>query len=137
MGVVLDTNVLVSALRSSRGASHQVLRRIDSDAIEVNVSVPLFLEYEAATARLVEEGFIVQADLDAVLDYVAAAAQHRSVFFLWRPLLRDPGDDMVLECAVAAQADAIVTFNQRDFYGAERFGLRILTPRELLEEMEK
>lgn len=74
--------------------------------------------------------------VDDVLDFVCSVAYHQAIFFLWRPALRDPGDDMVLELAVAAGADFVVTFNTRDFAGSERFGLRVVRPGELLRLLD-
>ena len=133
--VVLDTNVLIAALRSRRGASHRLLSRIDSGKYEANISVPLVLEYEAAARRLVGEIPLTGRDVDDILDYVCRVAEHRRIYYLWRPFLGDPRDDMVLELAVAAGCDFIVTYNRRDFAGIERFGLRAITSRELLIKM--
>ena len=133
--VVLDTNVLVSALRSRRGASFRALQIIDSDLLELNISVPLFLEYEHAVKVALGDSPLSDEDVGAVLDYIARVARHRQIFYLWRPFLRDPDDDMVLELAVTAECDAIVTFNKRDFGGVEQFGIRLLTPKELLVEL--
>ena len=133
--MVLDTNVLVSALRSRRGASFRLLTVIDSEALQVSLSVPLCLEYEQALVRLAQDVPLTREDVDIALDYVASVAEHRQVFYLWRPILRDPKDDMVLELAVAAQAHAIVTFNKRHFRGVDQFGIRLLTPKELLMEL--
>jgi hypothetical protein len=72
--------------------------------------------------------------IDDILDYLCTVGDRRSIFFLWRPLLKDPKDDMVLELAVEAECESIVTYNQRDFAGADRFGVRIVTPREFLQE---
>jgi len=127
--------VVVAALRSRRGASFKLLGMLDSDELEVSISVPLFLEYEDAAKRLIRKGGLTAADINAVLDHIAAISQHQRIFYLWRPALRDPKDDMVLEVAVAAQCDAIVTYNKADFAGAERFGLRVMTARELLAEL--
>jgi len=132
---VLDTNILVSALRSKRGASYKLLNMIDDERLVVNLSVPLFLEYEDAAKRLVKKGGLRIRDVDAILGYVAAIAEARAIHYLWRPLLRDPKDDMLLELAVAGNADAIVTLNKRDFEGVDRFGVRLLTPQELLREL--
>ncbi len=74
---------------------------------------------------------------EAILDFVCRSARHREVFFSWRPCLPDPGDDLVLELAVAAGGAAVVTFNVSDFRGAERFGVRVLRPREFLAEIEE
>ncbi len=77
------------------------------------------------------------ADVRDILDYVCSVAVRQDVFFLWRPLLRDPNDDMVAEVAVAAGAQAIVTYNRNDFAGVERLGLQIWSPQHLLERMKK
>lgn len=131
----MDTCVLVPALRSRRGASHRLLRLIDSGKFEVSLSVPLLLEYEEVCKRLVGTIPLTESDIDAVLDYFCHVAHHQTVFYLWRPFLKDPEDDMVLELAVAADCQVIVTYNVRDFRGAERFGIRVLTPQEFLREI--
>ena len=82
-------------------------------------------------------GALSAAQVGDLVDYVCSVAQHHRVFFLWRPLLRDPKDDMVAEVAVAAGAEAIVTYNRRDFIGVERLGLEVWSPRSLLERTEK
>ncbi|HFD39326.1 MAG TPA: putative toxin-antitoxin system toxin component, PIN family [Anaerolineae bacterium] len=130
--VVIDTNVLVSALRSRKGASHRLLLLVGGARFEINVSVPLMLEYETIVQRLADDIPLAQRDIDDVLDYLCAVANRRKVFYLWRPFLRDPKDDMVLELAVTAGCDFIVTFNKKDFVGAERFGIRVVTPQEFL-----
>ncbi|MBN2573430.1 MAG: putative toxin-antitoxin system toxin component, PIN family [Deltaproteobacteria bacterium] len=129
--VVLDTNVLVSALRSRAGASFAVVERIGGGDFEIAVSVPLVLEYEDAMLR--HRGGLSPGDVRDIVDYVCSVARHQQVFFLWRPLLRDPNDDMVAEVAVAAGAQAIVTHNRRDFLGVEKLGLKIWSPQQLLE----
>jgi predicted nucleic acid-binding protein len=73
--------------------------------------------------------------VDDVIDYICSVANRRRIFFLWRPYLKDPKDDMVLELAVEARCDYIVSYNKRDFAGVEKFGLQVLTPRELLREI--
>lgn len=133
--IVLDTNVLVAALRSQRGASYQLLRRVGRGPFELDLSVPLVLEYEDAAKRLLGQIALSLAQIDDIIDYLCANAQHRQVFYLWRPFLRDAKDDMVLELAVAARADCIVTFNRQDFQGAEQFGIRVVTPQEFLQEI--
>ncbi|HKS25447.1 MAG TPA: putative toxin-antitoxin system toxin component, PIN family [Thermoanaerobaculia bacterium] len=136
MRVVLDTSVLVAAIRSRRGASFQLLTRLGSDDFDVAVSVPLVLEYEDALMRHLSSTTLDESDIAAILDYMCSVADHQEIFFLWRPILRDPGDDMLLEVAVAADCQAIVTHNVRDFAGAEKFGLRVLTPSAFLQEIQ-
>lgn len=131
--VVIDTNVLVSALRSNRGASFRLLSEIDSGRFEICVSVPLVLEHEAAIFRQARSLGLSRRDASDVLDYVCSVARRQSIFFLWRPQLRDPGDDMVLEAAVAAGCRYIVTFNKRDFESSRPFPVRVVTPQEFLQ----
>lgn len=131
--IVLDTNVLIAGLRSRNGASFRLLSLIGESAFELNVSVPLVLEYEEVAKRESRALGLTHAEIDDVLDFVCAVATHREIYFLWRPVLRDAADDMVLEVAVEAACDIVVTHNVRDFVGAERFGIRILTPGEFLK----
>ena len=131
--IVIDTNVLVSGLRSSRGASHLLLRLIDSGKFEVHISVPIVLEYESVAKRLVGEISLSDEDIDSVIDYICKVAHHHEVYYLWRPFLKDPADDMVLELAVTAGCDCIVSYNKGDFEGIEEFGIEVLTAREFLE----
>jgi putative PIN family toxin of toxin-antitoxin system len=136
MKVVLDTNVLVAALRSRHGAAFQVLLALRDRRFEFVLSVPLFLECEDVLKR---SGMVPLAGetVDRLLRLLAARGQAQDIFFLWRPFLRDAKDDMVLEVAVAAEGcEAIVTFNRKDFAGVEQFGLRVLTPAELLGQLE-
>lgn len=133
--VVLDTNVLVAAVRSRRGASFQLLSLIGIGAFEIAVSVPLVLEYEDALIRHLAATDLSEDDVRDIIDYMCSVAVRQEVFYLWRPVLKDPGDDLVLELAIAANCDAIVTHNIRDFAGLSRFGLRLLTPGEFLQEL--
>ena len=135
VSLVLDTNVLVAALRSRHGASFRLLSLLGSDQLELNVSVPLVFEYEDVAKRHAPSLGLTSADIDDVLDYLCAIAQRRRIYFLWRPMLRDPRDDMVLELAVEAVCDYIVTHNLRDFAGAERFGVQVVTPGAFLRRI--
>jgi putative PIN family toxin of toxin-antitoxin system len=133
--IVLDTNVLVSGLRSRRGAAYRVLELVGTESFDIHLSVPLLFEYEDALGRQVAEGRIPKSVVEAVLDYHCKIATHHPIFFLWRPFLRDPRDDMVLEVAVKAGCDLIVTFNERDFAGVQKFGLRPVSPATFLDEI--
>jgi putative PIN family toxin of toxin-antitoxin system len=133
--VVLDTSVLVAAVRSRRGASFEVLSRLPEGEYEVAVSVSLVLEYESVLLRHLEASPLDESDVRDLIDYVCGVALRQEIFFLWRPYLRDPADDLVLELALAAQCEAIVTHNVRDFRGAEKLGVRVLTPGEFLQEL--
>lgn len=133
--VVLDTNVLVAATRSRRGASFALVSRVGGRAFRVAVSVPLVLEYEDALLDHRDESGLSASEIGSILDYICAVAIRQEIFYLWRPTLRDPKDDMVLELAVAAEADAIVTHNIRDFVGASDFRVEVLTPAGFLERL--
>jgi putative PIN family toxin of toxin-antitoxin system len=133
--VVLDTSVLVSAIRSRRGASFELVSLVGTEAFDVAVSVPLVLEYEDALLRHIAASTLTKEDVRSLIDYVCNVAVKQEVFFLWRPFLRDPGDDLVLELAIAARCEAIVTHNLRDFRGAEKFGVNILTPGQFLRKL--
>jgi putative PIN family toxin of toxin-antitoxin system len=131
--VVLDTNVIVSALRSRQGVSYKLLMLVGRANFEINLSVPLLLEYEDATKRLLGQIPLTESDINNILDYLCRIANQREVFYLWRPFLKDPKDDMVLELAVSAQCEVIITYNKRDFVGIDQFGLQVMTPKEFLE----
>lgn len=129
--IVIDTNVIVSALQSSRGASYKLLMLLGKPTFEINISIPLILEYEAIAKRLIGQIALTETDVDHVIDYVCKVANQHEIFFLWRPFLKDPNDDMVLELAVKAQCDFIVTYNQKDFKHIDRFGIEAITTKEL------
>ena len=130
--VVIDTNVLVAALLSNRGASYRLLHLVGDRRWRINLSVPLVLEYEQTLKRVCTAGDLNAIDIDSVIHFLCANASLRLIFFLWRPLLRDPNDHFVLELAVESRADFLVTFNTKDFVDAERFGVRVISLREFL-----
>ena len=130
--IVLDTNVFVSALRSRNGASYRLLSLVGEGRFITSLSVPLVLEYEDASCRVARSLGLRRSDIRDIIDYVCSVSEHREVHYLWRPLLRDPDDDMVLELAVESDSDFVVTHNVRDFQGCEKFGLHVITPCEFL-----
>lgn len=130
---MLDTNVLVSALRSRRGASYRLLPLVGQGLFDIVLSVPLIVDYESATKRQSRQLGLIYQDIDDVLDYLCSVGLHRQIYFLWRPYLRDPKDDLVLEVAVESESDYVITYNRRDFVGLERFGLQTLEPGRFLE----
>lgn len=136
--VVLDTSVMVAALRSRSGASNLLLRLIAGEKLIPLASPPLFLEYEDVLLRP-EHRLVHGFSEDRVRDFLATFAgwiEPVAVHFRWRPQLSDPKDEMVLEAAVNGRADALVTHNVKDFASAAtRFGLSVLTPQQVLEEM--
>ena len=139
MRVVLDTNVLVAAGRSRNGASFALLQALRANRFRLLASVPLFLEYEAVLKR--PEHLLVghrsAAMVDAFLDALVLGVEPVHLFYLWRPQLRDPADEMVLETALNGRAEALVTFNIDDFAAARRFALPVLTPATFLRQLNK
>ncbi|SFP50101.1 putative toxin-antitoxin system toxin component, PIN family [Sphingomonas rubra] len=140
MKIVLDTDVFVAALRSSTGASIELLRLARVRKVAIIVSVPLVIEYEAVATRdtqLTASGLSVH-NVNAILDVLVDMAVRTAIDYSYRPATRDPNDDFVLEAAVNGRADAIVTFNRRDFGDApSRFGIACLLPREALERARR
>jgi putative PIN family toxin of toxin-antitoxin system len=133
--VVLDTNVLVAAMRSRRGASFELLSRVSRGEFELAISVSLVLEYESVLLRHTTASEFNAQDMRDLIDYLCDVAAWQEIFFLWRPHLKDANDDLVLELAVAASCARIVTHNVRDFRGTEQFGVRVVTPAEFLQEL--
>jgi putative PIN family toxin of toxin-antitoxin system len=133
--IVIDTNLLVAGLRSTRGYAYQLLQWVGAGRFGINLSVPLVLEYEDVLYRP-DTVAVSRQVVDAVLNYHCAVAHQQRLFFLWRPFLKDPKDDMVLELAVNARCDFIVTYNKDDFKGVEtQFQLSVVSPREFLFEI--
>jgi len=135
--IVVDTSAFISALLSQRGAAYFLLMLADSGLFEMNLSVPLVAEYEDVAKRLLTQLRLRTQDLEDILDFICRVANKRAIFFLWRPFLRDPKDDMVLELAVASSCQYIVTFNERHFVGCEQFGIEVVTPKVFLQRIGK
>ena len=131
--VVIDTNVLLSALQSTKGASYRLLSLVGDNRWQLNLSVALVLEYEDVLKRTETGLKLTHDEIDDVLDFLCARANLCEIFYLWRPHLRDPKDDFVLELAVESSCNFIVTFNVKDFGGVEEFGIKAITPREFLQ----
>ncbi len=135
LSIVIDTCVLISALRSRNGASFKLLSLIDSNKFTFVLSVPLVLEYEAVAKRISKILGLTHADIEDVVDYLCTIGKHRKVHFLWRPNLKDPGDDFVLELAFESECNYIVTHNIKDFKDIKKFNLKAITPQELLRKI--
>jgi putative PIN family toxin of toxin-antitoxin system len=133
--IVIDTNVLIAAQRSKRGASSKLMSLVGTGRFDIHISVPLVLEYEAILLRQRVELGLNPEDVAAVVDALCALVIPHQIYFLWRPYLRDRKDELVLELAVTARCNAIITFNQRDFIGIDRFGIRVLDPRTFLHDI--
>lgn len=135
----MDTDSIVAAMRSPSGASAGLLRSARAGRLMLVATAPLFIEYEDVCGRaehMAASGFD-RRDLAVFLDALVEMVEAVDVWFLWRPQLRDPGDELVLEAAVNGQAHAIATFNRRDFgRAADRFGVEVLLPGEVLRRVQ-
>ena len=135
---MLDTDVVIAAMRSPSGASAAILVAAMEGAVTLVVNVPLALEYEATCGRAEHRlaAGLAEWEVQVFLDGLVALAEPVDSHFLWRPRLRDPDDEMVLEAAVNGRADAIVTFNARDFGDVpSKFGVMLLKPAVALKRL--
>lgn len=135
MRIVLDTSVLVAAMRSQRGASHRLLRLLPTPRCQIALSVALYMEWQAVLTRPehLPPG-VGREQMQGFLRYLVSMAHLQDVYYLWRPFLRDPDDDMVLECAVASGSRYIVTHNINDFRRTEQLGVTAITPGQFLQQ---
>jgi putative PIN family toxin of toxin-antitoxin system len=139
MRLVIDTAVMVAGIRSDSGASRQLLVAALEKRFTMLGSVPLFVEYQAVMTRQehLSASRLSRADVEILLDAVAAVVEPVRLEFLWRPMLTDPDDDMVLEAAINGRAESIVTFNRRHFRQAtKQFGIEVRSPAEILKQLE-
>ena len=136
MRVVLDTNILIAASRSRRGASYYLLQLIPDKRFEICLSTPLYLEYlDVLTRPEHRPKGISDEQIFGTIRYLTAQAHLQEIYYYWRPFLPDVKDDMVLELAVAAQAKRIITFNIKDFRGIDVFAIEAMKPRDFLVEI--
>lgn len=132
----MDTSVLVAAARSRNGASFAIMKQIPSTLFQPCLSVALYVEWQQVLSRPenIPPG-VSSEEVAGFLRYIASQAHLQEIYFLWRPVLKDPNDDMVLELAVASQSEIIVTHNVADFTGANRFGIDVIRPASFLARM--
>ncbi|HEX8369296.1 MAG TPA: putative toxin-antitoxin system toxin component, PIN family [Pyrinomonadaceae bacterium] len=131
--IILDTNILIAAFRSKRGAANLLLDKLDDSRWQVNVSTPLLLEYEDVLKRSEMNAFFSATNVDIFLDGLCTIAENHDIFFLRRLLAKDPNDAFILELAVRVNADFIITYNAKDFSAAADFGIKLATPKEFLQ----
>lgn len=135
MKIVIDTNVVFAALKSQRGASYRLISLLPTKRFSIAISVPLIIEYEDVLKRGKLPVSITAEDLTDFIDFLCYIGDNQDIFYLWRPFLPDSSDDLVLEVAVTSSCDAIITYNKRHFKNIEKFGLRVLDPKEFLAEI--
>ena len=138
--MVLDTDVVVAALRSPGGASAAIVRLARRGRVTLLMSVALALEYEAVCSRPEHRlaAGLSEDEVNVLVDAIIALAEPVAMHFLWRPQLRDPCDEMVLEAAINGDADALVTFNVSDFGSLPgHFGVDLILPRDAIVRMRR
>jgi putative PIN family toxin of toxin-antitoxin system len=136
----LDTDAIVASMRSPTGASAAIIRKARQGKVALLLSVPLAMEYEAVCVRPEHQlaAGLSEQKVRIFVDAVIAIAEPVKIHYLWRPQLRDPSDEMVLETAVNGRANLLITFNVRDYGTAPaRFGIEVMTPREAVERISK
>ena len=132
--IVIDTNVFISALRSSQGASYKLIQMIGSGKFDIYVSVALVFEYEDVAKR--SEAIKLRTKIiDDIIDYLCFAGIETEIFYLWRPFLSDPKDDFILELAINSHANFIITYNKKDFKRVDQLGVNVLSSQEILKLM--
>ena len=131
--IVIDTNVLVSGVRSNRGASYKLLSILNDARWQINISTALVCEYEEILNGASKGLGLTMQDVDLAIAAICNIANHHSIFFLWRPMDRDPDDDFLIDLAFKAQVDFIITYNQKDLRAVERFGIQVVTPKQFLQ----
>lgn len=133
--IVIDTNIIISALLSNRGAAFKLISLIGKQYFNYALSVPLILEYEDVLKRENSKIMVSQTGIESILDRLCYHADLREIFYLWRPYLNDPKDDLVLELAVESNSNFIITYNLKDFKNIEKFGLEAITPKIFLQKI--
>ncbi len=131
--VVIDTNVFISSLKSNLGTSYKLLYKVSKKKYEQNISPALIFEYESVAKKNSIDIALTDLEIDSILDMICNWSTKCQIFFLWRPFLRDPKDDFVLELAIESESDFIITFNVNDFKGVEKFGVKAITPKKFLK----
>ncbi len=128
--------MLFAGLYSSSGASYKILQMLNEKCLKIVISTPLLFEYEDVLKRKQSLLGLQDNEIDTILDVLCASGEFQPVYFLWRPYLSDPKDDMVLELAVAAKVPTIVSHNLNDFTGVDKFGVQALSPKNFLESLQ-
>lgn len=134
--IVIDTNVILSGLMSKKGSSFKILSIIPKNRFTVAISVPIILEYESVLLKNLKNLDLTKKDINDFLDYICLVSEHTKIFYLWRPVLKDPYDDHILELAVSSNSKYIVTYNLKDFNEAYKFAVRPVTPETFLSKLK-
>ena len=132
MKIVIDTNVLIAALRSRKGASYKLFSLVQSGVFTPVLSLPLYLEYEEVIMRQVNSGVFLHEAGENLLDFICYNFEHQELHYQWRPMLNDPKDEMVLETLFNSRSQYLITYNKKDFTAVKELKNRILDAKEFL-----
>jgi putative PIN family toxin of toxin-antitoxin system len=132
---IIDTNVLLSGLKSRKGQSYKLLQKLLNNEFEIAISVPIILEYEAVLKKKLDKTIYSEEDIESVINYLCKIGKQVKIFYLWRPFLKDPFDDHIIEAALTANCKYIITYNKKDFLEVEQFGIRVLTPYNFMQRL--
>ncbi len=130
MNIVIDTYVIISGLQSDMGYSYKLLECLPDADFTISISIPLILEYEEKMKELLPPDIFSLQDIEDFIDYICQIGKKTHIHYLWRPQLKDPCDDHILELALASHSKYIVTFNKKDFRDLDQFGIKVVTPKE-------
>ena len=135
--IIIDTNVLVAALRSKNGDSYRLIKLLHNkdERFQINVSTSIVLEYEAVLKREMHRQAKNITMIDAFIDDIVSEANRHPIFYLLRPHLKDADDDFILELAFSSAVDFIVTYNTKNFNKAKSFGVNMIKPKEFLQKI--
>ena len=141
MVVTIDTNILIAALLSKNGASHQILKLIIAEKLKLALSTNVLLEYDDVTKRdeILKKSKFNREQVEDVLDLLALLAHKHEIYFRLRPNLTDEKDNLFVECAFASNSEYLVTSNIRDFKKGELkgFGFTVVTPKQFYQTWRK
>lgn len=130
--VVIDTNVIVAAMRSKYGQSNRLLRHLSDPRWQINISAALIFEYEEVLAKQAAAGAFSLRIAEILVDRFCAIGHWNAIYFRWRPTLTDDDDHFLVELAFRCHCKYLITFNQRDLSPARDLGIQVVTPREFL-----
>ncbi|MDJ0846295.1 putative toxin-antitoxin system toxin component, PIN family [Crocosphaera sp.] len=129
----MDTNVVLSGLRSNKGASYKLLTILNDPRFEINISTALIFEYEQTLKQNYKDLGLTLEDIEDIVNGICTIANHRKIFYLWRPMANDPDDDFLIDLAIESQANFIISYNKKDLKTIEKFDILVLTPKQFLQ----
>ncbi|WP_330205531.1 putative toxin-antitoxin system toxin component, PIN family [Cyanobacterium sp. Dongsha4] len=131
--IVIDTNVILAGLKSSKGASFKLLSMMNDSRFSINISATLIIEYEDVLKRNSLNLGLTFDEIERFISGICSIANHHEIFFLWRPLSTDPDDDFILDLAIKSQSDFIISYNEKHLKNIKNFRIDVLNPKQFLQ----